>query len=84
MSMAGLSLAVCYLFQGIVQTISDVINQFACATMKGLPEHLLHLIVLCIKQLCFVQTIQNFTPILFNSWTSMLSHHESSSIILCI
>ena len=45
------------LFQGMLQTISDMINQFACATMKGLPEHLLHLIVLCIKQLCFVQTM---------------------------
>ena len=65
----------------MLQTISDMINQFARVTMKDLPEHLLHLIVLCIKQLCFVQTMQNFMLILFNIWTTMLSHHGSGSII---
>ena len=39
------SLSVLCVFQGMLQTISDVINQFACVIMKDLPD----LIVLSIK-----------------------------------
>ena len=48
-ALPGLFCKLFCVFQGMLQTISDMINQFECATMKGLPEHLLHLIVLCIK-----------------------------------